>query len=282
MIPSQTPACFALIPPRGREVPIVVEVPHAGTLIPDEYGAAVDVCAQEVLRDADTFVDTLWRDAANHGVTSLVSQVSRYVVDLNREQDDVDARTVEGARANPPQPRGVVWRETGSGRCVLPTPLDRDDFSARIARYYRPYHDSLEATLRALHQRHGRVLLVAAHSMPSRSRLGVSARRAAVVPGTLGRSSAASALIDLVDAHFRAAGLSVRHDQPYRGGATTARWGRPTEGFHAIQIELNRSLYMDEDKLTLLDERAAWLRGVCGSLLPRLAATLDDRSMSAI
>jgi N-formylglutamate deformylase len=66
------------------------------------------------------------------------------------------------------------------------------------------------------------------------------------VPGSLGRSSAHPALIDLVDRHFRAAGLSVRHDEPYRGGYTTAHYGRPREGQHAIQIELNRALYMDE------------------------------------
>lgn len=270
-----------LLAPAAREVPIVVEIPHAGTDVPVEFAREVAVCGDEVLRDADSFVDTIWRDAPTQGAATLVAGVSRYVVDLNRDDDDVDALAVSGGRLAPSQPRGVVWRESGAGRCVLPAPLSPEAFERRLARCYRPYHSALEGLLRSLRARYGRVLLVAAHSMPSCSRLGSTARRAAVVPGTLGRTTADCALIDVVDAHFRAAGLSVRHDQPYRGGATTARWGKPAQGFHAIQIELNRSIYMDEAALRLRDDASAWLRDVCTALIPKLAAVLDDRSGSA-
>jgi N-formylglutamate amidohydrolase len=272
---------FRLVAPHGREVPIVVEVPHAGTALPPDVADEVAVDASEVLRDADAWVDTLWREAPTRGATALYATFSRYVVDLNRDEDDVDAETVEGAARPAGQPRGVVWRESGAGRPVLRAPLTPDAFRARIARYFTPYHAALAATLRALHARHGRVLLLAAHSMPSSSRLGVVARRASVVPGTRGRSTAHGALIDVVDAHFSAAGLSVRHDEPYRGGATTVRWGRPTRGFHAIQIELNRALYMDERAMSLREQQAEWLRGLCTDLIPRLAERLDALGSSA-
>lgn len=267
---------FRLIPPRGREVPIVVEVPHAGLDVPLDDGAEMDFTPADVLRDADAWVDALWQDAPSHGATALVANISRYVVDLNRDEDDVDALTVAGIARRATQPRGVIWRETGDGRPLLRAPLSRDAYARRIARYYTPYHAALASTMRALHARHGRVLLLAAHSMPSSSRLGVGARRASVVPGTRGRTTAHGALIDAVASHFSAAGLSVRHDEPYRGGATTARWGLPQRGFHAIQIELNRALYMDEATVSPRDAQLAWLRARCAELLPRLATLLDS------
>jgi N-formylglutamate amidohydrolase len=82
-------------------------------------------------------------------------------------------------------------------------------------------------------------------------------------------------VIDAVEQHFRAAGLSVRHDEPYRGGATTARWGRPHEGLHAVQVELNRGLYMDESSGDPKPEAFHWLAGVCEALIDRLAGRLD-------
>lgn len=274
MAPERDLAPFRLLAPTAPEVPIVVEIPHAGTRLPDEVHAATLADRSDVLRDADAWVDALWTDAPRHGAHALVAALSRYVVDLNRDDDDVDARSVDGARRPDGQPRGVVWRETGDGRPVLAGPLPRDVFAGRIARYYTPYHATLASTLRALRARHGRALLIAAHSMPSSSRLGGGARRAAVVPGTRGRSTADEALIDAVESHFAAAGLSVRHDEPYRGGATTARWGRPWAGFHAIQIEVNRALYMDEHAMRLREEQAGWLRELCSALLPRLASVL--------
>ena len=85
------------------------------------------------------------------------------------------------------------------------------------------------------------------------------------------RRSYAEALIDVVERHFRAAGLSVRHDDPYRGGWTTGHYGRPDEGVHAIQIELNRALYVDEPSSRPKDAELSWLRDLAGTLLDRLA-----------
>ena len=140
---------FVRLAPVGREVPVVVEVPHAGTLIPRDLGDGLSVAPDDVLRDADSFVDALWADAPSTGAVSLVARVSRYVVDLNRAEDDVDARAVEGARATPVQPRGVIWRQSGAGRCVLPAALTREAYRRRLERYYAPYHAALAAELRA-------------------------------------------------------------------------------------------------------------------------------------
>ena len=123
------------------------------------------------------------------------------------------------------------------------------EYEERLSTYYHPYHEALSSELCRIRDKFGYAILVAAHSMPSAGRSARGERlmrRADVVPGTLGRTSADERIIDFVDAHFRQGGLSVAHDNPYRGGWSTAHYGRVQEGLHAIQIELNRDLYVDE------------------------------------
>ena len=242
---------FNLQLPSRAGVPVLVEVPHAGLSVPDAVKDELSAPEDALLRDADIYVDELYERAPACGAALLCSRVSRYVVDLNRAQDDVDSATVSDHPAPVgAQPRGVVWRATTDGRPVLKKPLTFSALRKRLSRYYVPYHDALRQTLETLRARHGYAILVAGHSMPSRGRslhVDAGVRRADVVPGSQGRTTADARIIDLVDAHFRNAGLSVRHDDPYKGGYATSHYGRPDQRMHAIQIELNRALYVDED-----------------------------------
>jgi N-formylglutamate deformylase len=198
---------------------------------------------------------------------------SRYVVDLNRAPDDVDLETVfDHPSPRRVQPRGVVWRVTADGKPLLRAPLDYRQLRERLALYHEPYHRHLREELRRTRAEFGCVILLAAHSMPSAVKRGTREleRRADVVPGTLGRTSAHPLIIDLVEQHFRAAGLSVRHDDPYRGGYTTANYGRPGEAQHAIQVELNRALYMDERSCQPKPGDFERLQELVGALVARL------------
>ena len=123
-------------------------------------------------------------------------------------------------------------------------------------------------------ERFGHAVLLAAHSMPSVSRVGLpsSAPRADVVPGTRGRTTADARVIDCVDAHFRAAGLTVKHDDPYRGGWSTSNYGRPEEHWHAVQIELNRALYVDEETSQPRDGDFEALEAIVLGLVKELGA----------
>lgn len=243
-------AIFDLTLPRAAR-PVLVEVPHAGQVVPDDVRS--ELCAPEdaIRRDADMYVDRLYAHAPALGAALLVANMSRYVVDLNRAREDVDAATVSDHPAPAgAQPRGVVWRSTTDGRPILNRPLSYRALLSRLDRYYVPYHDALRRTLQGLRERFGFAILVCGHSMPSVGRLLHSdpgTQRADVVPGTRGRTSADPRVIDLVDAHFRAAGLSVQHDEPYKGGFATGHYGRPAARWHAIQVEINRALYVDED-----------------------------------
>lgn len=268
-------AYFTLDAPRGRETAVIVEVPHAGTWIPPIVTPEIEVDRDSILRDSDLLVDRCWDRSAEFGATLLMANVSRYVVDLNRASDDIDLDIVPLHPApRPRQSRGVVWRRTIDGRMVSP-PLTYDQFRERLALFHVPYHDALRRLIAEKQRKFGFVILVAAHSMPSKSRDGTK-RRADIVPGTRGRTSADRRVIDAVERHFRAAGLTVRHDEPYRGGWTTMEYGRPREGVHAIQIELNRALYADEQSLRPKTAELAWMRSLTEKLLVKLGA-LDLR-----
>lgn len=266
---------FELTRPTSPATALVVEVPHAGLDIPADLKqdiAAPDDC---VWRDADLHVDKLYSNVPSVGARLLTAKLSRYVIDLNRAPDDVDPLTVADHPApKGQQPRGVVWRLTTDGRNVLKRPLRYQDLQARLARVHQPYHEQLAAELSRTREEFGFAILVAGHSMPSVGRAGHTdpgTRRADVVPGTRGRTSANPVVIDLVDAHFRDAGLSVRHDDPYKGGWTTQYYGRPKEHWHAIQIELNRALYMDEATGAIKTEPFEKLRNVLTELVAKLA-----------
>lgn len=237
---------FDLVTPSRDETPVIVEVPHAGLEVPREVREQLLVSDRTLLRDSDLYVDRLYASAPLHGATLLVSRLSRYVVDLNRAPDDVDRQTVRDHPApRPSQSRGVVWRLTTDGQPALREPITYAELRERLARYHAPYHAALASEIERKKAVFGFALLVSGHSMPSTGR-GGRERRADVVPGTRGRTSAAGAVIDLVEHHFRGEGLSVVHDDPYRGGYTTQRYGAPEAGVHAVQIELNRALYADE------------------------------------
>ncbi len=262
---------FTVREPEAGETPLVVEVPHAGVSIPAAYLATLRAPMYSVGRDADLFVDQLYEDAPREGATLLVAHVSRYVVDLNRGEADVDSETVEGVANNMRATRGLVWRLTGDGEHVHTRRLTQPELAARLEDVYRPYHAALRAALDRKLARFGRAVLLAAHSMPSRvaGMASADAMRADVVPGSRGRTSAAAKYIDLVDAHARAAGYTVRHDDPYRGGFATAHYGEPRVGVHAIQVELARRLYMDEATLTRrpdFDTTRQWCRGLISKL----------------
>jgi len=267
---------FELSLPESAPRPVLVEIPHAGLLVPDSVRNELLAPEDAMLRDADIYVDRLYQHAPRHGAALLVAKISRYVVDLNRAKDDVDAATVsDHPTPSGAQPRGVVWRTTTDGRPILAHALSYEALLARLSRYYVPYHDALRGTLEDLRERYGYAILLAGHSMPSLGRsmhTDPGSRRADVVPGSCGRTSADARVIDLVDAHFRAAGLSVRHDDPYRGGFSTGHYGRPRERWHAIQIELNRSLYVDERSCTIKEREFEQLQRVLDELVIKLCA----------
>lgn len=233
--------------------------------------------ARGIARDADLYADELVADTPDSGATVLVARMSRYFVDLNRREDDHDRYAVEGS-AGYESPHGVIWHRATDGERALVAPLPEAEVERRLALVYRPYHQALRALLEEKKRRFGHAILVCAHTMPSAglSFGGRETARADVVPGSRGRTSAAGAVIDAVDRHARSFNFSVRHDDPYRGAFSTQNYGTPARGFHAIQIEIARRLYMNEQTLQRLPRGIGLLRRFYRDLIPHLAA-LDPR-----
>lgn len=273
-------APFERIDATGPETPVIVEVPHAGLDVAAPFLEPLAAPARSIARDADLYVDALYADAAAMGATMLVARASRYVIDSNRSEVDVDGEVVEGGRPDIRLHHGLVWRTTSDGERALSRRLSPAELRERLENVWRPYHRALAELVERKRERFGVAVILAAHSMPSSdrtSRTGINGgashevpdRRADVVPGTRGRRSAATHFIDAVETHARRHGWSVRHDDPYAGGYTTQHYGRPGERVHAVQVELARRLYLDETSLRPLptfDAVRAWCRGLVGAL----------------
>lgn len=262
---------FRIVRPKGREIPVVVEVPHAGLRL-DPISLALCVApARAIGRDADLFVDELYADAPSLGASLLVAEMSRYVCDLNRDPTDLDRETSEAGRLDG-SAYGVIWRKSTDGYRALGAEIPRSEVERRLRDYYHPYHEALRQLLQEKKQRFGQVVLLCAHSMPSLGRGGEP--RADIVPGTRGESSAHPTLIRAVEAIAFASGKSLRHDDPYRGGFSTEHYGRPAEGEHALQVELARRLYMDEVELRQNDGFSS-CRALCRSLVQGLGQAAE-------
>ena len=252
--------------------PVVVSVPHAGvrtagyeeTLNPE----------LDVRGDADLFVDRLYRIGEPDGPETYVSALlSRFVCDLNRDADDVAPGAVPEHRApRNVDGRGFIWAVTTTGAPALSRPLTLPEWRGRTV-IHTAYHEAITRALGRARARFGFAVLVDGHSMPSRGRAGHTDTgnvRADVVPGDREGTSCSPALRALVTRHFAAAGLSVRPNDPYKGGFITAHHGHPADDVHAIQIELRRDLYMDEEKFVIVQPGFDRLRGLIAGLLAEL------------
>lgn len=248
-VTGQTP--FRRVAPvaAGR---FVFASPHSGTVYPADMEAAPDLPVAALRSAEDSLVDALIAPAVEQGASLLLGCFGRAYVDLNRDAEDLDPALIEGLEGRPASPRtvagyGVIPRLTGDGRPLYDRRLGLDEAHARLARVHAPYHAALDDLMRTTRARHGEAVLVDWHSMPSRAASGAGgARGADVVLGDRHGSSCVAALTRRLRRSFEGLGWRVALNQPYAGGWTTQRWGRPAEGFHAVQIELNRALYLDE------------------------------------
>lgn len=256
-----------------EETPIVLSLPHSGIIIPEEAKRDYTVDVDMVAKFGDLYVDLLYREAASLGVTVVRTPFSRFLVDLNRLPDDVSPLSVEGGKAKS-EPgyhgvRGVVWAITPSGQAMFNRPLTSDLFQTRLERWYHPYHDALREHLQRLREKFGYAILIDGHSMPSMSSGIRAVPRADIVPGDLLGESCSPSLTQFVYDFWTARGRTVYPNRPYRGGAITRTHGAPDFGIHAIQIEINRALYMNE-RTFRLNRTFSRTREECTSFLSEL------------
>lgn len=261
---------------RRGALPLVLASPHSGRDYPADFLARTRLTLAQLRRAEDPYVDTLLDGAAALGVPRLSARFGRSWLDLNRAPDELDpAMYVDPLDAHADQASdrviaglGVVPRIAAHGLDIYPTRLRLDDAQRRIAAVHAPWHATVEGLLRTAHDVHGFAILLDCHSMPTPP--PVSGGAPQIVIGDLHGRSASAELVALIEAHFLGCGLRVARNAPYAGGYTTAHHGRPEHGIHAVQIEIDRALYMDPQRLTRhmgFTAVAGHLRGLVTRLL---------------
>jgi N-formylglutamate amidohydrolase len=243
--------------PQRQTVPVVVASPHSGSVYPAAFLAQTAVPLAALRRAEDAFVDELFGAAPKLGIPLLAARFPRSFVDANREPYELDPGMFEGPlprRLNHRTTRvaaglGMIPRVAASGEAIYRGRVPSDEIEHRLESCWRPYHTALSTMIEQTHRLFGCALLVDAHSMPS-SASGVGPRdrdhRVDIVLGDNHGEACAPELVDRAEQWFTSHGLRVQRNQPYAGGFTTQRYGRPGLDRHALQIEINRALYMDE------------------------------------
>ena len=250
-------AVLKVLEPSSQSVPLVFASPHSGRDYPAAFVAASRLDAKMLRRSEDSFVDELYRGAVRYGAPLICALFPRAYCDPNREPYELDPAMFSDALpdyANTRSPRvlaglGTIARVVASGAEIYGTRLTVSEAEARIAQCYRPYHRRLQELVDATRQRFGWSLLVDCHSMPSVGGpmdrdSGLS--RVDVVLGDCFSASCSPLFTQVAEDAFSHLGYRVVRNAPYAGGFTTRHYGQPRQGSHALQIELNRGLYMDE------------------------------------
>ena len=248
-------AAFHLQSPQRRDTGVVFASPHSACDYPKAFLARTLPDALAMRSSEDAFVDRLFSAVPDHGAPLLLAGAPRAYVDLNRSADELDPALIVGARHHGHNPRiasglGVIPRVVAGGRAIYRGKITMQEARARIDGYWHPYHAALMAELDAAHAAFGSAVLIDCHSMPHEALDGTSrghaSRRPDVVLGDRFGASASRDITEQVEAAFTRAGLTVARNTPFAGAYITQTYGRPPRGRHAVQIEIDRALYMDE------------------------------------
>lgn len=246
---------FEIVEPARQSVPFVFCSPHSGRAYPKAFLEASRLGSSAIRRSEDLFVDQLFDFVPSLGAPMLTARFPRAFLDVNREPYELDPAMFSGPLpdcANSASVRvagglGTIPRIVAEREEIYRAKLSPDEVAARIEGIYFPFHEALEALVEATRRRFGFAILVDCHSMPSSVRTLPGGRRADIVVGDRFGTSAAPAYVAMATQRLTALGLDVTRNKPYAGGFITERYGRPRRGVHAIQIEINRGLYADEE-----------------------------------
>ncbi len=281
---------FVVDEPDEHTLPFVFNTGHSGAVYPASFLAASRLDSLSLRRSEDAHVDRLFSSVVELGAPMLRANFPRAYLDVNREPYELDPRMFEGrlpSYANTRSMRvagglGTVPRVVADGQEIYPGRIAATEAVARIEGLYKPYHRTLRGLIQRTARIYGHCILIDCHSMPSTS-LGRDEAKADVVLGDRYGTACAPDLMEAFEAQFQAHGYRVVRNKPYAGGFITEHYGEPNLGRHALQIEVNRGLYMNESSLALssgFPGLSAALRSIvvavaseCPDLrLPRMAA----------
>lgn len=235
-------------------IPILLATPHAGREYPAEFMQEIRVSAHQLLRLEDRYVDILTKRCAAHHVPTIMARTPRAIIDLNRSIDEIDADMVIGLNwnevAHPTiKMRGglglIPRRLSGVGE-IWKSPITKTILNQRITNIHKPYHDYIERVMDHMVQKFGVAVLLDIHSMPSLKNDNDKKTAQWVIGDRYGASSD-NIYSDLITAYLQQIGYTIALNSPYSGGYILERHGNPIIRKHALQIEIDRILYLDRD-----------------------------------
>jgi N-formylglutamate amidohydrolase len=240
-------------PDRDRSC-VVFASPHSGCDYPWSFLRTTVLDDHAIRSSEDAFVDQLFEKAPKFGAIFIKAGAPRAFVDLNRSFDELDPALIEGVHKQGHNPRiasglGVIPRVVANGRAIYRGKMTAEEAARRIDRYWHPYHNMLQQLLDHAHRRHGQAVLIDCHSMPHEAMDGVARggmKRPDVVLGDRFGAAASGDVVDRIETAFENVGFVVTRNTPFAGAYITQAYGRPSRGQHAVQVEIDRSLYMNE------------------------------------
>jgi N-formylglutamate amidohydrolase len=245
---------FDILEPAAWRGPIIFNSPHSGSIYPRAFLAHAQLDMATLRRSEDSFVDDLFAAVVERGFPLMRAHFPRCYVDVNREPYELDPRMFEGrlpSFANTRSMRvagglGTVARVVGDAHEIYDQRIPVDEALARIEGLYKPYHRALRRLITGMHRDFGAAVLIDCHSMPSVAGNKDDRPRADFVLGDRYGTSCVPVIAETIETALAGFGHSVSRNKPYAGGFITEHYGNPSVGVHAIQLEVNRALYMDE------------------------------------
>ena len=295
MADSDKTLAFEILPPTEWTAPAVFNSPHSGRQFPPHFLRQSRLPLEALRRSEDCYVDELFQACVGHGAPLLRALVPRSYIDLNREPYELDPRMFAGelpGYVNTGSPRvagglGTIPRIVSEGEDIYRGRIDFAEVRHRIEHVYVPYHRTLTALANEVMTKAGQVLLVDCHSMPASATAHVVPPAAGTVDVVLGDrfgSSCSEELSAFTEERLAARGLRVLRNKPYAGGFITQNHGAPHRGQHALQIEINRSLYMNEttlEKTGNFQTLSSALGEVIGDLMRHVEERFSLRQLAA-
>ena len=247
---------FHLTQPEKWTSGVIFASPHSGSVYPQEFLAQSILCEDEIRSSEDAYVDELFAAAPRFGAPLITANYPRAYVDLNRDKDELDPALIRGVTTARTNPRiasglGVIPRVVANGRAIYRGKLSMEEAKSRLRQVWIPYHEELGKLIARCQANFGSCLLADCHSMPHEALTAVSSARKTpeIVLGDRYGTTASPEFMEVAEAAFAAAGFVVARNAPFAGAYTTQRYGRPGKNLHAIQIEVDRALYMNEKTL---------------------------------
>jgi N-formylglutamate amidohydrolase len=245
---------FEVLEPAECRGPVLFNSPHSGSTYPRAFLTISRLDIAILRRSEDSFVDELITGVVTCGFPLMRAHFPRCFVDVNREPYELDPRMFDGrlpSFANTRSMRvagglGTVARVVGDAQEIYDQRIPVDDALRRIESLYKPYHRALRRLFTRLHRDFGAAVLIDCHSMPSSTGHKDERPRPEFVLGDRYGTSCVGAVSETVEHTLRSLGYSASRNKPYAGGFITEHYGNPAAGLHAIQLEINRALYMDE------------------------------------